>query len=74
MSESRIAYLEHELIKLRIANSAGYRLAANLCFAEVVAEKNGNDLIRRETIMEFVAKWREEIDSANQLQFETKEK
>lgn len=50
--------------KLRAANSAAHSLAAGLCGIGEVAAKDGFDLIRRESVMDLVTRWRRQWDAA----------
>ncbi len=49
--------------KLRAANSAAHSLAAGLCGIGEVAAKDGFDLIRRESVMDLVTRWRRQWDA-----------
>lgn len=50
--------------KLQAANSAAHSLAAQLCAVAEVAEKDGYTLIRRESVMDLVTRWRIKWDAA----------
>lgn len=50
--------------QLRAVNSASHSLASLLCGVGVVAEKDGHELIRRESVMDLVTRWRMQWDKA----------
>lgn len=50
--------------KLQATNSAAHSLAAQLCAVAEVAEKDGYTLIRRESVMDLVTRWRTQWDAA----------
>ena len=50
--------------QLQAANSAAHSLAAQLCGVREVSEKDGYTLIRRESVMELVTRWRTQWDAA----------
>lgn len=50
--------------QLLAANSAAHSLAAQLCGVREVAEKDGYTLIRRESVMDLVTRWRTQWDAA----------
>lgn len=45
-------------------NQAAHSLASLLCGVGVVAEQDGHELIRRESVMELVTRWRMQWDKA----------
>lgn len=50
--------------QLQFVNMASHSLASLLCGVATVSEKDGYELIRRESVMEFVTQWRKNWDSA----------
>lgn len=55
--------MKEQMAHDRAASSAAYTLAANLCGVHVVAEKDGHDLIRRESVMDLVTAWRRDMEA-----------
>jgi len=54
--------------QLIAVNQAAHSLASLLCGVGVVAEKDGHELIRRESVMELVTRWRMQWDAAVKAQ------
>lgn len=50
--------------QLQFVNIASHSLASLLCGVATVGEKDGYELIRRESVMELVTQWRKNWDSA----------
>lgn len=50
--------------QLQAANTAAHSLAAQLCGVREVSEKDGYTLIRRESVMDLVTRWRTQWDAA----------
>jgi hypothetical protein len=57
----QIAELRNQLLAV---NSASHSLAASLCGVHDVATKDGYELIRRDSVMELVTRWRSQWDAA----------
>ena len=53
--------------QLRFVNIASHSLAALLCGLQTVSEKDGYELIRRESVLEHVLQWRKKWDVAMDL-------
>ncbi len=53
--------------QLQFVNIASHSLAALLCGLQTVSEKDGYELIRRESVLEHVLQWRKNWDVAMDL-------
>ena len=53
--------------QLRFVNIASHSLAALLCGLQTVSEKDGYELIRRESVLKHVLQWRKNWDVAMDL-------
>lgn len=65
-AEAALRGAERDAKRLRLelteSHRAGFELTSRLCGIAVVAEKDGYELIRRNSAMDFVVRWRQAFD------------
>jgi hypothetical protein len=68
---SQVLFLTAQLTSQRKlsqkCNTASYSLSTSLCAIETVSEKDGFDLIRRDSVMDFVVRWRQSMNEASRV-------